>query len=113
MYNAKDKELEESRGQPYVAQRNLSAQAKAYHEENLSEHKETRSEMKSETDRLQRQSRKTQAQIADLKAVVLAGSLAWATQAHEIPHRARGGSAFREQAAVAAGKKGVREWRGE
>ena len=33
-YDAKDKELQQSRGDPYVAQRNLSAQACVYHENN-------------------------------------------------------------------------------
>ena len=33
-YDAKDKELQQSRGDPYVAQRNLSAQASASHENN-------------------------------------------------------------------------------
>ena len=40
-YAKKDKELEDARGQSYVAQRNLSAQAKLYHEASSTNHKET------------------------------------------------------------------------
>ena len=40
-YAKKDKQLEDARGQSYVAQRNLSAQAKLYHEASSANHKET------------------------------------------------------------------------
>ena len=40
-YDRKDKQLEEARGQSYVAQRNLSAQARVYHEASSANHKET------------------------------------------------------------------------
>ena len=41
-YAKKDKELEDARGQSYVAQRNLSTQAKMYHEASSANHKQTK-----------------------------------------------------------------------
>ena len=37
-YDKKDKDLNDTRGEAYITERNLSAAARQYHEDNLTEH---------------------------------------------------------------------------